>query len=90
VTMTDTITIRVNRADFESLTAPRRSDIPLASAERMAASGMTEVELQQMTAANRAKWFRRGILVIVLSDQSLTISQHDRAVKLGRELTGGM
>lgn len=73
------------------MSAPHRSDVRPASAEcRFGASGFTEVELRAQGAKARADLFRRGLLVIDLSDQTLTIGQHDRAVKLGRELTEGM
>lgn len=65
---------------------PRRSDIALASAERLAESGVTDTEMAQRVREIGQKLAPAGMVLINLRDAGLTQSQYDRAVRLGREL----
>lgn len=68
------------------MSVPMRSDIPLASAERLAASGRTDEEAMKAWHRITLQFWGKNIVVVNLNDQSLTISQHDRLAKLGREI----
>lgn len=65
---------------------PRRSDIALASAERLAESGVTDTEMAQRVREIGQKLAPSGLVLINLRDSGLTASQYDRAARLMREI----
>lgn len=63
-----------------------RSEIPLASAERLASSGITGEEIRARTRAIGSELAKKNILLVDLNDSTITISQYNRAEKLIREI----
>jgi hypothetical protein len=63
-----------------------RSDIPLASAEKLAFSGMTNAEMCQRSRKIGTELAKSNILLVNLNDSTITISQYDRTIRLIREI----
>lgn len=70
------------------MSAPKRSDIRLGSAERLAESGMTVEQERDALHALGQQMAERNILLVVIDDPRHTVSVTDRAAKLKRELYG--
>ena len=64
----------------------QRSDIPLASAERLAESGSTDKERRKRSRSRLVQSWALEVLCVDLTDPALTPSQYDRAMRLGTEL----
>jgi hypothetical protein len=58
----------------------------LASAERLAGRALTNEEIAAGLRDVGGKLAAKGLLVVALNDPALTQSQHDRAVRLMREI----